>query len=394
MNKDKIFSIVMFGLIGIGLLGCIPSLSLWEGQEVLALCVALAFVSLYFIHNIFIKLFALWNIVRFLMLVNSPSIMTLYTTIAFLIFYEALFRTLNEQRIKSLFNIVCVICIIEALFIFWQSLGIWIVFMPRNFNPKEWFTFFPDKIYAIDVYLKNPRDLSYYLCGTTGNINIASALFGLSFSAFFRRGWVFFIPLIIYILWLTHSLNGVLPVLVISIIYVFFKFKKALFPLVFFISSLFIFYFYKFENLNNILYSGSNRYDAWKIVIKEIIPLRWVKGWGVGQGAYMDRIIKVYWHDSDMSKWTHCHSEPLNLWIELGIIGLLIAIVYFVMLLWKTRKIIRIKNNFAFLAFLGVIAGLVNSLFSFSLHLNIGIVFFLFMVILDYYGSQKTEGAQ
>lgn len=391
--KKYVLPVVLFLCVAAGIVCALPSLPLRIAQEVLTICGILGFIAAFMVRNVWLKLFAFWNIIRFLMFINTASLMVLLVTVLILVFYETITREIKDDHINSILNVICIIALIEVFFVVFQAGGTWISFVPKPFNPAEWCTYFPNSYFAINVYLKDPKNLLGAISGTTGNSNFASALFGLSFPAFLRPRWWKCIPFVLVGLWFTHSLNGILPVLVVLFLYILYNLPgvKSKMAAVGVTLTGFLIYFLRFETWQNVLYSGSNRYEAWKWTLKEIIPMRWLEGWGVGQAPFLNRIYDLNKKISSAGVWIHPHSEILNLIVELGVIGLLIIGLYFFFLLWESRNLIRV-NHTAFLIFLGVIAGLVNSVFSFSLHLPIGIIFLLFIAMLQYFNNQKAEG--
>lgn len=392
-TKKYVLPVVFFLCVAAGIVLALPSLPLRVGQQALAICAVMWFIASFLIRNVWLKLFAFWNIIRFVMFVNEPSFFTLLVTIMLLVFYETITREIKENQVTLILNAICIVSLVEIVFIILQACGIWISYVPKDFKPAEWTILLPNRFVSISMYLGKPMEFFGSISGTTGGRNFASALIGMSFPAFIRAGWWKCIPLLVLALWLTHSFNGIIPVLVVVFLYTLsfinnIKAKIAVFSVTL---TVFLAYFLRFENLKDVLFSGSYRYEAWRWAFKEIIPLRWLEGWGVGQSPFLHKIYSLNKVIDHQGAWMHPHSEVVNTMVEIGTIGLLIAGLYFFFLLWESRGVIRV-NYTAYLVFLGVVAGLVNSLFSFSLHLPIGLIFLTFIALLQYFNNQKMEG--
>ena len=128
----------------------------------------------------------------------------------------------------------------------------------------------------------------------------------------------------------------------------------------------------------NITTSWSGRIPLWKSIIKEIIPLKWFSGWGLGQFKilYPTLCKEAITNPLIGSKSIQAHNEYLQLFVEMGIVGVTIAFGYITSILVKAYK----QSKLLFICFVTV---LLNCIPNFLLHTTSGIIFLVYAMVIE-----------
>jgi hypothetical protein len=126
------------------------------------------------------------------------------------------------------------------------------------------------------------------LTGLMSNANETSALYAMCFPAFLRSRRYWLLPVLFLGLYLCHTLNGVLAVAVVGVIYLAGRLNKkqmaALLPAVLIWGALYLVYVDRFDYRSH----QRGRVDIWTLTTK--IAMKKVTGWGFFQ---FDRVIPI-----------------------------------------------------------------------------------------------------
>ncbi len=358
-------------VLGGGILGFIPGfLPFRTGKTILFEWSVFIFITLWFIENIWIKLFLLWCVLRTIIGLNQFSQITLHTIVFALVLYQILCNKFNKDRINTVLNIICCMAVIQSVMVILQGFRVWFITYPINADFTSAKILFPKTQYSIYLLKNNHSDL----VGLLDNPNIASAFLAMCLPAFFRRGKLVFIPLVIIALFFIHSFGGIIACIITSIIFLIIKFRRRS---LIFISIIFLIlglYCVKNETAKNVL-DLSNRRAVWNFHITKLIPKRPIIGWGLGQERFLSLIIKKEAKQGE-PRWLHSHNELISLTTEMGILGLLIVCGYFVSLFKKLKR-----SNLIITC--GLAACISASLSIFSIHSAIGLILILYMAMAE-----------
>ena len=376
--RDLKFKITSWIVLGVGSLGFIPGfLPFRTGKIILVEWVIFIAIALWFIKNIWIRLFLLWCILRTMMGLNQFSLITLHTIVFAIVLFQILSDKLNKDRINAILNIICGIAILQSLMIILQKFGIWFITYPIGADLKAAHILFPNTLHSI--YLFDYR-VTFDIPGFLDNSDIASAFLAMCLPAFFRAKQLLFIPLILLALFFVHSFGGIIVCFIISMVFLIMKFGKKGIPFLIIIFLMFGAYYVKYEGVSNIL--SSTRCEIWDFHITKLIPKRPIVGWGLGQEKFLWPIIKNEGIKPVDLKWLHSHNEPISLTIELGLIGLFIVCGYFFTTFRKLKK-----DNLIITC--GLIACIIASLAIFSMHSAIGLLLIFYMAMAE---RSKLDG--
>lgn len=405
--------------VAAGIFGSMPFLPHRFAQEVLTIMLTLLFISLFSIKNIWLKLFAVWTIVRTYMFVTNTEYLyflmrgqnwleafavwhttPMFVTIMFLVMLDLVARKLTMSRIKMVLDGVCVVVLCHALMICCQYAGLWLLYAPKAIIKAHWALIpIPYTIWGINVFLFPAAgqfgdfgiSQTYIaaLSGTAGNINIAAALLALGFPAFLRPKWRIFLPILLFASVLMRSMGGLFPTFIVLSIFVWHKAGRFRKIICFSMIIAAVAWVVRFEGMREVSTFGS-RGPMWKVYMTEIIPQYWLHGRGVGQSPYMVKIIEKFINSGPNDHWRHPHNEYLAVWLEMGLIGLAIVAGYLATQLARFKRYVRTYDT-AFVIFLGVLAGMVNCFFGFTMHVPTGVILMLFLGMMQYVNNIKAE---
>ncbi len=280
--------------------------------------------------------------------------------------YQVLSDKVQEKHYGTILNTICVVVLAQTILMVLNSFGIWFLTIPKGIVANV-----IPKILHIDLGFNK-----YVTCGLVSNINMAGIFLALGLPAFFRKKWCWLIPLIFCGIVIGKSLGGILPAFIISITFLFIRFKQYRWKVVS-LTLLGIIFLLLRSDFQYMLTKGDVRIDAWKGIWKYIIIKKPIVGIGVGQFHEAFPLIQKYFGGFGKN-WTLAHNEYLQLWAEQGLIGLSLALGFMGSLFYKIPKTIISR-----LAILGIIAGLLNSGVSFLFHTTGVMVMLLWIVMLQ-----------
>ena len=163
------------------------------GISMLAVCSMLASC-----RSISSGLFILW--VAFTLYISQTIRIfePLYSTVCASVLFVAGAYSYNlwERHKNAIYNVICVIALINSTFAIMQAFGLYILLKPVS------------------------REIPI---GLMSNPNELSALMAICLPFFFRRRWAYAIPLVLAGLFLAKSSNGIMAVLIITSVYMFMK---------------------------------------------------------------------------------------------------------------------------------------------------------------------------
>jgi len=376
-KKTIIFIVLLFVFFGI-----LPSydVSIRTGRTLIAEWAVIALCALFFLKNNWIKAFLIWALVRSIMGWNKYSFLTLHTIFVYLVFYQVMINEIKEEYIDYILNCICVLALINFTLMILQYYGTWVVLVPKGeFQTyftllNGWIVFTPQKIYPV--------------LGFLSNINMTSAFMAICLPAFFRKRWIFAIPLIIVSLLLAKSLSGLIPAFIAICLYIVIKCRKYRLFIVGGLSIAFVAYLFKTESTAILSLSCGGRLAIYKAIAKYIIPIRPIVGWGVGQFKYLFPIICKNAIPDPIPgvNVLQAHNDFLQLWVEMGVIGFTLVCGYLFSLF---RKAWRMKD---YILLLGILIITINANFNFLLHTTGGVLFLVYAVLIEKkYEDQKRR---
>ena len=205
--------------------------------------------------------------------------------------------------------------------------------------------------------------------GLMGNINESSAFIALTAPGFFRKHWFWFIPFLIYGLYISKSFNGVIALGVISMFYAESLYPMAgilIFTLLYTIS---LFYFQRTDEAPGV----PERLLVWKLALKGYAKnTTWIHG--VGFGNWKMVYLKLAKAGQFPRGWMRLHNTFIESTIEMGIAFPVLVMAYIIQLWkrWDKSKLIP---------YLGILSAAVimntNSAFKMNFGNGLIIVFWL-----------------
>ena len=226
------------------------------GISTLAACSMLAFY-----RSISSGLFVFWITLTLYLTQTIRIFEPLYSIVcASVLFVAGVYSYNHWERYKNaIYNVICAIALINAIFAVMQAFGLYILLKPVS------------------------REIPI---GLMSNPNELSALMAICLPFFFRRRWAYTIPLVLAGLFLAKSSNGIMAVLIITSVYMFMKHRDdrriVLFAIVgaAMCSALYMTYI----DTNHVRSFQSRAY-IWKKSIQaaSVKPF----GWGFGQYQYV-----------------------------------------------------------------------------------------------------------
>ena len=289
MENKRIFLTAALALV-IGVLGFYPHgvLSLRFGKQLVSEWVLISLVALFFIKNPWVKLFLLWSIIQATPIYSKWIHFSINTLFLHLVVYQWLSNSLNPKRIERLLDAICVVGIIQTIFMMFQANGLY--FMTKPFC----------------------RYMGAHY-GMMSHHNSASALLALCLPAFFRHKWNLLIPFIWIGLFLSKSIGGIAPAFVITYVYVWIVWKSSRLHLIFLLFLLVVFLLSPYNT--NPAFSSSGRFTNWIEIFRRMISAKWLFGWGLGN-------FKIVWPQLfpvERETFLQAHNEYIQVWAELEI---------------------------------------------------------------------------
>lgn len=411
--RDVRFKLTAMVCAGLAVLGFIPNLlPLRSSKTFLVELCLISFISLNLIKNAWIKAFIIVCVFSAAFHINTRSELTLHMVLFCLAFVQIFANNLNKNRIEFSFNIIVFIGIIQAIVMIWQYYGLWIVFYPKGIDPSTASViFFDNTMFTIRFFGKGIGDI----VGLLDNSNISGACLAMCITAFLRKKWWVFLPFIFYALYLSKSLGAIISASVAITVFFAYIYKWKVFYIVLPLFLLVGVYAVKNESFTAMV-SMSGRVEIWKKYITRIIPKSPIFGYGLGQGKYLfpilnDTIDKAILDNKNMKikdvftklakdkvdvgeVFTHSHNEVLAVTAELGLLGLFIAMGYFISSFIKlsSRKVVFFFEQEALIIKAGVISCLMCSLYIFNFHSAIGVLLLVYMALSECITNKQGEG--
>jgi len=350
-----------------GILGWLPTkgLALRFAKQLFSEITFVLALTAFFVRNKWIKLFVFWAVLSAIPHYSKWSHLSVLTIAVHLMAYEWFSRTLTEERIQKVLNAVCVVGIIQALWMVLQSAGIWILVYSTNRYPGAVF-------------------------GFQDHHNLAAALLALTLPAFFREKYNLFIPFIWYGLFLSKSLSGILPAAIVTAIYVFIRFRRdkrilSLFTCLFLASGWAYVTF--FENLGVAL-SSQGRFGTWAGIFQKMVAEKWLTGWGIGE-------FKIVWntiYKAPVEPFLQAHNDYLQVWAEIGLIGLIIVSGFIGNIIFNyLHGILKGKPQGYHLAFAGFFITVLNAFANFLFHTPVAIISLMYFSIIQFYETNQRS---
>jgi len=380
MRKDLLFKIGMFIVLAVGVLAFMPGLLPFRTNKefVAEWCVIAAFAL--FLKNRWVGAFTLWSLLSVMLStyvpvvgLNKAYILTLHIVVIYACFYHLLFENMSIERVGTILDIIAVVGLLQVLMMLIQYNGTWVGILPIHYKDASAVATFKLHPLIYAYVLKNP--LAYDCPGFMDMCNTASGLLALCVPAFLRKQWYWGLPFMLGGLWISRSLGGMIPAIIVVLIFFIVKMKKKAIFIIVGAILLFALFIFKYESLKGLL-SLTGRVDVWATGYL-IVERKPIVGWGLRQTPYLARIT----YSIIGQGWTNYHNEFLNTLIELGSVGLIIVIGYFITLYDRAKKLLR--DETIFLLFLAVLAGFLNCLVNFTMHTVIALPFIVYMASLD-----------
>ena len=382
MSRIK-FTILLFVVLVIGVLFYIPGfLPFRTNKEFVAEWAVIFFIVL-FLKNRWLGAFLLWTMFTMIMRcrvpvvgLNKAYILGLHIVVIYAVFYDYFITHFKRKHLDILLNTVAVVGIFQVLMILIQYNGTW----AGGMLPLYWRSNLPDitlflhPLFPAYVWYV-PREWS--CTGFMDMVNTSSGLLAICLPVFFRKQWRWGIPFIFAGLWISRSLGGLLPAVLVMAIYFIVRERRWRWFIVVTLGLFLAFFFMKFEHWNTIL-TGNKRFEIWDAGMK-IYTRRWLCGWGIRQSPFL-WMISAKMLDVP-ARWSHYHNEYISLAIELGFVGIAIVTGFFASLFLKIQK--YLKDEGTLIVTLAVLVGLINSIVNFTMHNVVGLVFLTFIAGMD-----------
>lgn len=288
--------------------------------------------------------------------------------------YQTLSDRIKPKHYGLILNTICITILFQAILMILDSYGIWFLAFPIGKTGN-----------IIPGFLHIELGFNKFVtCGILSNINMAGIFLALGLPAFFRKKWCWFLPLIFWGIWIGKSLGGIIPAFVISLLFLFFRFKQHRWKIVS-LTVLGMMILLLRPDIQYFITNGNIRFSPWGGIWKYIIVQKPIVGIGVGQFHEVFPLMQN--HFSGIGKnFTLAHNEYLQLWAEQGIIGLGLAMGFIVSLFHKIPK-----TPIAGLAVLGIIAGLINCGVNFLFHTTGAMLLLIWVIILEKEKEIKNE---
>jgi len=365
--KNKLFVGSAIFVLAVAILGYVPDaqLKLYLAKNLALEWAVIAFIALLFIKNWWIKGFVLWSLIATIVTYNKWSFFSLYIIVLFAVFYQVLCDHINHRNSVHLLNAICVLTLLQITWMVLEYCGVWWLFTPKN-------------------KLMTPFTNLTYCVGFLANPNHSGAFLALALPAFFRKRWVWLLPIVLIGLVMARSSGAMVAGIIGTMVFVWFiaPKKRWLFvSLVLFAGAGLI---WKYD-LQSIL-SINTRLHAWKsvyMVTYWVGHWKWLWGWGMGQfPVSFAPIYQVFiMKNPEAVRWSIAHNEFIQLWFEAGLIGLGLVLGY---LGHQAIKFLRAQKTLIMLiAFSGVIIAVVNANVNFLFHISIGIIPLIYLAILN-----------
>jgi O-antigen ligase len=328
------------------------------------------------VESRWLKLFMVWAGVRLAMgPITSAGFSTVYTICLVIMCFQFMVNIFREYGARSTLNIVCWLALVQVAMLTAQNCGYWLLLIPNNLAHT-----------AIIPNLLVKSGAKYAICGFIGNPNMSGALLAVCMPAFFRNRWWWGLPLVFWGIHLSASLGGTIPALTAFALFGILKWAETdKLPIFLFLMFLFGVSFIVY--IANAQYGGLPQFfgirwlvweDTWKFIVRHPIV-----GYGVGTFKQLYPQISA---KSISECFGHAHNEYLQLWFEMGLIGMVSMAGFIGATLRHGMKLRANKdgdvNHLIVLGLCGLSAGLLNSIVNFPMHNSIGIFIVLWAAVI------------
>ncbi len=379
-TKNRLFQIGIFLILTVGMLGIIPGVLPFRVNKELVCEWSIIFFIALCLKNKWVSFLVIWSLIN--------SVLTLYVpqpvmvsrayilTLHMIVFFAVAYNFISEKSIDidKILNFICVRAIISVVVMGLQYLGVWILILQKNVDEiPKYFMAHPLPRVSFVVFKNNVPPL-----GFMDNPMTTGAFLALCLPAFFRKKWCMFLPMIFLGIFANKVMGAIIPAGVISILFIIWKWRrKGLLCCLLVLLGVLVWVYFN-EPASRLL-SFNRRMPVWNFAINELIPRKGIVGWGIGQAQFLP-YIPIFEGIIDR-RWVHYHNEFINLTIELGYIGLILFLGYLGSLLWRLDKCL--KDEKAFLIFLGIVVALLNMMVNFPLHNPLGILIITYFALAD-----------
>ncbi len=363
-NKIPIALIVVF-FISIFAYLPVLNIDLRIGRTMIAEWAMICFIALFLIKNVWVKSFCIWGVFSLVIhgfwtgFFDRQSYLTLNVLVFSCIFYQVVYDKLEKKHLFLVINGICILSIIQAIFMILNKFGIYFPFEPirGGFLPAV---------------------------GFLDNTNLAGAFLAITIPLFFRKNWSYCLFFLIPAIVLSESFGAVISLTVATLVYLslILEEKGFLFVCFIFFCSLLFCYFIFFETTSR-SFLEYPRIITWEIAINEFASKRPIIGYGIGQWSIVYKAIAPHAakiKDYNIPKYLemYAHNEYVQSYIEFGLIGLFF-IFGFVCDLFRKLK----KDRYSILLYCCIIACLVNALFNFIFHITTALIIIVYFAMYE-----------
>ena len=101
MKRITVISAVAIIICAVSLFVPSGQVDVRQGKEFIAMWFTILFVSLFFLKNIWLKLFVIWSLIRTILGFNQFSYLTLNLIFLYAVFYQVLFDKIKSEQVKQ-----------------------------------------------------------------------------------------------------------------------------------------------------------------------------------------------------------------------------------------------------------------------------------------------------
>lgn len=328
--------------------------------------------------------FLLWSLATAIMHYNKFSMTALNTVLLYTFLYYIIQNIVKKHTVTAVLNTICIAALVQ---VFWCYL--------QFFKIDPLFTYF---------------DRSYGWCvGFLDNANLLSAFLAFSIPAFFRKRWVYCLPLLMLPFLQPHMKGGFIALFVAGIVYALLAIKplKIKVYALSVIGILIVWYVVFFSGIYNFTHNERIRVINPRVyyvsnhlkingniatITPDIVHKESILGFGLGQFKVLwPEIYKKVYPDSHDERMDQAHNEYLQVKFEQGWIGLIIVLGF---VLAMSRKIYRLRSvPISWPVSAGIVAVFVNSFVNFPFHIA-GLAFtaITYFAVMEVLSNERISG--
>lgn len=336
-------------------------------------CIIIAF-ALFFLKNIWLRLFLIYSVICVVTkgvtsgIFSKESEFVMISIFYYLLWYQLIKNNLNRKRVEYLINAICIIALIQAFFMILHTFDIHYFFKPKA------------SYHGISVV------------GFLDNRNLSGAFTAGAMFVFFRKRWCIGLIPMTYALVKAASLGAVLSFGVGVVIYGMYvlKTKRIKFEFLLVIFLAVVLYWGKYDNHHKIMNIKQEvRFKVWSKLVIKAIPQKPLMGWGMGWHKFL---IKIMAEKGELQSFyknqTKAHNEPIQLTVEQGLIGLILALGFIGSIIYIFRK----PQYLTVLLFCSIVCLLINSLTIFVFHVTIALLVMTYFAMYEYLAQEVQNG--